>query len=253
MKVIIYIILSFLIIAIGIIIWGFATNWKFIKKKKDTFTTNKKTNLEAAQLWAKGGLKEKKNGITESASGSGSSLKAAKTTRELIKYTIKRYNIKSIIDLGCGDWNWMKMIDLTNINYIGYDASSDIININNSKYKKFNIKFKVIDIINNIPEKADLCICRDVLFHLENIYVLEVLKNIKKSGAKYFITTNFLDIKKNNKLNYYGIAANKGWGFRKINLNIEPFNLKKKLITSMLEPKCTWQGNSKRYICLYKF
>ena len=34
MKIIFYIILSLLIIAIGIIIWGFITNWKFINKKK---------------------------------------------------------------------------------------------------------------------------------------------------------------------------------------------------------------------------
>lgn len=42
MKVIIYIIICLVIIAIGITIWGFVTNWKFINKKKDTFTTIKK-------------------------------------------------------------------------------------------------------------------------------------------------------------------------------------------------------------------
>jgi 2-polyprenyl-3-methyl-5-hydroxy-6-metoxy-1,4-benzoquinol methylase len=208
------------------------------------------TNFKAAKKWASNNFKAFKNGNLESSSGPGSSLKVAKETIDLINFTIKKYNIKNIIDLGCGDWNWMRKLNFNNVNYIGYDASEEIIN-HNKKYVKSNISFEIADIISNIPKKADLCICRDVLFHLENKYILKVLNNIKMSNTKYLITTNFPKIKKNYKLKTYGIASNLGWGYHKINLNIEPFNLNDKLIKCFQESGKE-QIETSRKICLYK-
>ena len=207
--------------------------------------------MQAAKVWAREGIQAKSEG-RESASGTGSYLKNAKPTIDLIHYTIKTYKISKIIDMGCGDWNWMQHVDLNNIQYMGYDASDEIIQNNIKLYKKPNINFKVADIIHTIPIKADVCICRDVLFHLKNEFVLKVLKNIQKSKTKFLITTCFLDVKTNKEIRHYGKAGHLGWGFREINLNVKPFNLQNKLLKYIEESAETTHGGFKRYICLYK-
>lgn len=60
--------------------------------------------------------------IHESISGPGSSVKNTTEARNLITTSIQKLQIKSILDLGCGDWNWFKLIDLTGVSYEGWDA-----------------------------------------------------------------------------------------------------------------------------------
>lgn len=48
-------------------------------------------------------MKIKQN--NESLSGPGSHINNTNETINLINKTIKKYNIKTILDLGCGDWN----------------------------------------------------------------------------------------------------------------------------------------------------
>ena len=97
---------------------------------------DKTTNFNAAIEWAKIGIKRVENNKQESASGYGSSLKVAQPSIDFINKIIKKYNITKIVDLGCGDWNWMQYVNLDNINYVGYDASPEIIKNNKEKYSK---------------------------------------------------------------------------------------------------------------------
>lgn len=53
---------------------------------------------------------------------------------------MKEKQIKSIVDVGCGDWQIMSNIDLTGIQYTGYDASALIIS-KNSKFATDNVTF----------------------------------------------------------------------------------------------------------------
>jgi len=63
---------------------------------------------------------------------------------------------------------------------------------------------------------------------------------------RYILTTNFPEINKNTKIYYYSEAGKLGWGFRKINMDKKPFNLKKNKINCIEEPKFL------RQVCLYK-
>jgi hypothetical protein len=238
MKSMLYI---FILISILLI---FLYKTKSIKESKKEYMYN--TNYNAAQKWAKENIKWKNDTNQESASGTGSTIKIAKHTIELINYTINNYNIKNIADFGCGDWNWMRKVNLEKVNYIGYDASEDLIKENNIKYSKKNIKFEQKDITKIFPCNVDLVIARDVLFHIENNLVSKILNNLKKANVKYLITTTFPKTETNKKLNLYSKAKDLGWGFREINIEKEPFNIKNKI-------KCKKDIEKRnRYICLYK-
>ena len=204
-----------------------------------------KTNFEAATRFVD--MKIKHN--NESLSGPGSHINNTNETVCLINETMNKYNIKSILDLGCGDWNWFKTIDLKDVSYTGWDAHEGMIQSNNQKFKEKNIKFEVRDIVLEEYPQTDLVICRDVLFHMDISFAMHCIGKIKKS-CKYLITTSFNDTLKNNNIEKYCEIDN--WGFYKINLNIEPFVLDKYLLVSIHENKNSING-SKRYINLYRF
>ncbi len=207
--------------------------------------------FESASNWSDYGLANYKSGHWESASGPGSSNTIASVSVDLIESTIKENNITSILDLGCGDWNWMKRLNplFDDVTYEGWDAGQAIIDLNTERYSDTNITFHRKDIITEDYPDVDLIVCRDVLFHLPIEHGSEVVEKIKNSSAKYLISTSFNDVEQNvmEEKNINGIA---GFNFYRINLLTEPFSLGDTIIRSVEEDvDC---GGVKRYICLFE-
>jgi hypothetical protein len=157
----------------------------------------------------------------ESMSGLGSCTDTTEDIRRELPIIFEKYNIKTFIDAPCGDFFWMKMVDLSNVNYIGYDVVEDLVVKNNTKFGTDNIKFELKDVINVRMKKADLILCRDFLFHISNENINKVINNIKNSGITYMLATYFDYTKVNTNLN----ASDNEVGFRKINIEIEPIGL----------------------------
>lgn len=131
-------------------------------------------------------------GSDQSASGKGSELYQAKNSIDTIKTVIDNYKISSIFDASCGDFNWMRMVDLSNVNYIGSDIVKDLVESNNKKYSMDNISFISLDMTeDNIP-KSDLVLVRDTFFHFSNNLIKKAINNIKKSESKYLLTTSYI-------------------------------------------------------------
>ena len=205
--------------------------------------------FEAASKWSDVGVWHKEIGYWQSASGPGSALNVASDTLKLIESTISKHNITSILDLGCGDWNWMQKLTLDKITYEGWDAGKSIIKSNTENYSNSNITFYRKDIITEEYPKVDLVICRDVLFHLPIEDGARVVEKIKASGAKYLISTSYNDVEKNTIITK-SLNNVDGFVFYTINLLIEPFNLRNNLAISSEE--CIKYEQSPRNICLFK-
>lgn len=154
----------------------------------------------------------------ESLSGPGSDLEQTKYLIPELQILLSDFKIKSILDVPCGDFNWMKRIDLKGIKYTGGDIVEKMIERNNRKYQKENVSFKIIDIINDKLPKVDLIIVRDCFVHLPYEDIFSALDNIKNSNSKYLLTTHFTwNAPGNNKDIPVG-------AWRRINLQKEPFN-----------------------------
>jgi SAM-dependent methyltransferase len=207
----------------------------------------KQTNFREAQLF----VEESRKLDQESLSGPGSSVVNASEVTNLIKETIKQYNIKSILDLGCGDWNWFQHIELKDIEYQGWDADMDMIIQNQFNHGESNINFYVNDIVQDNYPDVDLIICRDVLFHMPMSLANHIISKAK-SACKYFISTSFRDVDVNT-----GIPNGLNWGYYSINLNKNPFNLFDNEIKFQREMLGASRDgitlSPKRYICLYDF
>tara|TARA_B100000212_G_scaffold100310_1_gene73819 strand:- start:356 stop:1105 length:750 start_codon:yes stop_codon:yes gene_type:complete len=160
--------------------------------------------------------KKNKWGDKYSYSGSGSNIKQTKNILIELPKVIRKYEITSILDLPCGDFYWMKEYDFKNLEYIGADIVSALVEQNIKKFSSENIKFMNLDIIiNNLP-CSDLLFCRDCLVHFSFDDIFQALKNIKRSKFKYLMTTNFLKTGSNINI------PTGSW--RTINLCKPPFN-----------------------------
>lgn len=179
----------------------------------------------------------------ESKSGPGSQIKSTESVRKNLPKLIEKYDIKSILDSPCGDYNWMKTVDKKGAKYIGGDIVPKIIKENNKKYKNENTSFEVVDITSSDIPKVDLIICRDCLQHLSQENVKKALKNFKDSGSKYLLVTNYPWTLEN-----YDI---KDGDFLTLNLCQKPFGLPSKPLEKIKETNI--RGNCiDKYLYLYK-
>ena len=154
----------------------------------------------------------------ESVSGPGSDYEQTKFLIPELNIMLKFLNIKSMLDVPCGDFNWMKKVDLNKISYHGGDIVEPLIKSNIKKYESNNVKFSVIDLVNDDLPTVDLIMVRDCLVHLPTNDVIKALINIKNSNSKYFLTTNFLW---NHQEANQEIKVGE---WRRINLQKEPYN-----------------------------
>lgn len=121
-------------------------------------------------------------------SGSGSTLETTQEYRNLLELLLNLLHIKSVVDLGCGDWEFSRVIPWGSIEYKGFDVVAHVIDRNIEKYARPGISFAVLDATHQELPAADLLICKDVLQHLSNLDVEKIINQFKK--YKYCIITN---------------------------------------------------------------
>ena len=138
------------------------------------------------------------------------------TIRKELPEVFKKFNIKSILDIPCGDFNWMNNVDLKEVHYIGADIVENMIEDNKNNFKDY--EFKVLDITEDDLPKVDLIFARDILGHFDYENIEKTIKNIIRSGSKYLLTTSF------TKWEYNIDIKNGDW--RPINLMLKPFLFK---------------------------
>jgi len=75
------------------------------------------------------------DGQSESASGQGSSLAATENIRKELPRILKELNCRKIMDLGCGDFNWMRTVQLE-VDYLGVDVVEQVIKENTNQKRR---------------------------------------------------------------------------------------------------------------------
>ena len=90
---------------------------------------------------------------------------------------VKKYDIKTIADIGAGDLNWVQTLDW-DVVYTPYDLVPR------------HPEVKPFDLIRQAPPKVDLVMCLWVLNHLPYTHCQQALLNLKASGAKYLMMTD---------------------------------------------------------------
>jgi len=169
---------------------------------------------------------------TESISGPGSSLEQTKTIRQEIPKVIEELNVKSLLDAACGDFHWMKEMNLGIDKYIGADIVSDLIESNREQYGSERTEFVILNIVKSSLPFVDLILCRDCLIHFSFKDIFSALENFCRSNSKYLLTTTFIKQLKNVDI--------KTGRVRPINLSLPPFNFRGPI--RIINEQCTEQN-----------
>uniref|UniRef100_A0A7S2UBF9 Methyltransferase domain-containing protein n=1 Tax=Attheya septentrionalis TaxID=420275 RepID=A0A7S2UBF9_9STRA len=141
----------------------------------------------------------------KSASGTGSNLGYnTETSLKIIKDTIAKFNVKSMIDIPCGDVNWiLDSLETDTLPlYVGLDITSAVIDINKQRFAHHTNKhFRFWDATSCVLprfqngtselQSFDLVHIRDVIQHMHLDQGVKFFCNAFKSGVKVLIATTY--------------------------------------------------------------
>lgn len=131
--------------------------------------------------------------------------------------------------MGCGDFNIGQNFLALSKKYIGCDVVPSLIEFNKQKYINKNLSFIYLDAVKDELPKGEIAIVRQVLQHLSNSQIQEVLNKVK-SNFRFLILTEHLPKKENFVANVdipagHLIRANVNSG---LDIEKPPFNIKVK-------------------------
>lgn len=188
-------------------------------------------------------------GDKDSKSGTGSNLIQTEEIRLRLPGLLDELKVKSVLDIPCGDFFWMKEIknEMSEIvdSYVGGDIVEEVVVKNNANFSSQKVKFEKLDLTSSLLPRVDLILCRDCLVHLSYRDIYKALKNIVRSGSKYLLTTSF---NSNERINVNIRTGN----WRPLNLQKFPFLFQEP--TQVIVEKCTENGGiySDKSLMLWK-
>ena len=154
---------------------------------------------------------------TESRSGVGSSLAATARLRGELPPLLRSLEVRRLLDVPCGDFHWMRRVDLSGIDYFGGDIVRAAVEANQARHGNQHRRFVVADLTAGPLPSADAILCRDCLVHFSFANIARAFRVMRASGAKWLLTTTFTGQRDNRDI------ADGDW--RPLNLERAPFNL----------------------------
>ncbi|WP_299551769.1 methyltransferase [Seonamhaeicola sp.] len=130
-----------------------------------------------------------------------------------------------VCDLGCGDFNIGKHLTSHTKTYIAVDIVEKLIQRNKAQFKADELEFHCLDISKDDLPHADCVILRQVLQHLSNTEIHQILKKLR--GYKYIILTEHVPI--GNFIANKDIISGQGIRLKQnsgVNLSESPFHFK---------------------------
>lgn len=149
----------------------------------------------------------------------------------------------SVCDLGCGDFNVGKQLVDHTSKYIAVDIVDDLIKYNKAMFQKEGLTFENLDIVKDPLPKADCVIIRQVLQHLSNTEIFEILN--KLGNYKYVILTEHIPegdfVANYDKVASLGIRLKNNSG---VDIVQSPFYFQFKSKKKLVSVKSiNWKGN----------
>jgi hypothetical protein len=134
-----------------------------------------------------------KNDSWSGGSGPGSDASANQPYMRFVEKFIRKERISRVVDVGCGDWQFSRLMNWYDADYEGFDVAESVISNNQVAFGGGRISFRSYSgDFTELPQ-ADLLICKDVLQHLSNSKVCQFVDILPK--FKFALITNCVDPK----------------------------------------------------------
>jgi hypothetical protein len=158
-------------------------------------------------------------GAEASRSGLGSEDEETTTLRAALPALLERLQVKTLLDLPCGDYGWMSRTHCDLDRYIGADIVDPIVAHNSALFATGDgrVSFRKLDLLSDALPAVDAILCRDCLVHLSYANIARALANLRASNLRWLIATTFPDHHENQD------AMDGDW--RLLNMEAAPFSL----------------------------
>ncbi|MGE3914219.1 MAG: class I SAM-dependent methyltransferase [Hyphomicrobiaceae bacterium] len=168
--------------------------------------------------------------------------------------------VKRLVDFGCGDFQYMRHVNLAATEYIGLDVVPRILEENRKNFGREGITFEETpDDLTELPG-GDLLLLKDVLIHLPNSYIAPLLQHARRTYRFVLAINNESD---DASAYNRDIAVGE---FRPVDISLAPFSLPSATIfhygaARMLDPtlprvlamatrKFVWPGKKHVQLCI---
>ena len=132
-------------------------------------------------------------GSEQSRSGHGSAADQTAHLRERLPELLRRYEIRTLLDIPCGDFGWMRNVDLGEVDYTGADIVPAIVEALERDFGSERRRFRLLDLTKDDLPACDLVFCRDCLVHLSLANIRRAFANLRRSGSRFLLTTTFTE------------------------------------------------------------
>jgi len=184
-------------------------------------------------------------GSEESASGQGSTMAAAQQVVDALPGVLRQLNVRTLVDAPCGDFNWMKAVDLAGIDYLGVDIVPGIAAQNAARYSKAGVRFEVMDLVEDPLPGVDMIFVRDCFIHFSLALIQAALCNFRRSGIKYLCVTHDNCVERYASNHHRNIDLDRtvqgvNFEYRPLNFQLPPFDFPQPL--HIIQDGSAWDG-----------
>ena len=155
-------------------------------------------------------------GSAESVSGTGSTRARGADFSAALVEVLARLETRVLLDAPCGDCNWIGLVADAVPAYVGVDVVPELVARCREHMAGDGRTFVCADLTRDPLPPADVVLCRDCLVHFSFADARAALLNFRRSGAKWLLTTTFVDVRKNLDI--------RTGGWRMLNLQAPPFS-----------------------------
>ena len=148
-------------------------------------------------------------------SSPGSYMEFAALLVERLSQILPMLQVKSILDIGCGELLFMKHVALDAIRYMGVDSVEQLTRNNRIAFAHDKNKiFMTLDGVYEPLPKADMLFSRDMITHFSLERIWDFLENMNSSPYEFVCLTHYVNAV--NSESQFGLS-------RPVNLCAEPF------------------------------
>ena len=120
-------------------------------------------------------------------SGDGSTETQVSAYVALVRDFVQRRRIRTVLDLGCGDYAVGRRLRMPGVRYLGVDVVPALVAHHQRAFRDAETDFVCADILRDELPRADLCLIRQVFQHLSNGEIQQALERV--SGHRFTLVT----------------------------------------------------------------
>lgn len=164
------------------------------------------------------------DGDWNGSSGPGSDPFYTLPYRAFLEEFLRLNAIGSMVDIGCGDWQFSRFLDLRGIDYHGFDLAGAVVERNRRLFGSDRVRFDVMPEELDALPGAHLLVMKDVLQHLSLAQIARFREIVFPKYIFCLLTNSYAKLEHDGRPTPQNTDVTPG-GFRCLDLRMAPFHL----------------------------